>query len=86
MIDGLGSTERSNLVFQALSKTHLVGVNIVSLTCDGSAPKVSMFTHFGCSLEPHNIKSHFSHASTGKPVCIFIDPCHIFKLGILLAT
>ena len=59
LIDGLGSIERSNLVMQALSKLHSVGVNIVSLTCDGSPPNVSMITHLGCNLEPHYI-SHTS--------------------------
>ena len=43
LIDGLGSTERSEIVLQALSKLHSVGVNIVSLTCDGSI--VSFDTH-----------------------------------------
>ena len=80
LIDGLGSIERSNLVLQALSKLHSFGVNIVSLTCDGSAPNVSMLRNLGCSLEPHDIKSHFHHPSTGKPVCIFLDACHMFKL------
>lgn len=80
LINGLGGIERSNLVLQALSELHSVGVNIVSLTCDGSAPNLSMLTHLGCSLQPHNIKSHFSHPSTGKPVCALLDPCHMFKL------
>ena len=80
LIDGLGSAERSNLVLKALSKLHSVGVNIVSLTFNGSAPNVGMLKHLGCNLDPSNIKSYFSHPATGKPVCIFMDPCHMFKL------
>jgi len=80
LIDGLGSVERSNLVLQALCKLHSVGVNIVSLTFDGSAPNLGMLKNLGCSLEPDNIKSHFSHPSSGQPLCVFLDPCHMFKL------
>lgn len=80
LIDGLGSVERSKIVLQSLSKLHEVGVKIVSLTFDGSAPNLGMLRNLGCSFEPDNIKSHFSHPCTGQPVCVFLDSCHTLKL------
>lgn len=80
LIDGLGGTERGNLVLQVLTKFHSVGVNIVSLTFDGATPNVSVVKNFSCNLDPDNVKLYFNHPASGKPVCVSLDSCHMFKL------
>lgn len=79
-ISGFGSNERSNLVLQALEKLHSVGIKVISLTFDGAATNLGMEKILGCSMKPNNLKSYFYHSCTNEQVCIFLDPCHMFKL------
>lgn len=55
-------------------------MNVVSLTFDDAIPNLAMMKNLGCNLDPENIRSYFAHPVTGKPVCVFLDPCHMFKL------
>lgn len=80
LIDGLISTERSKLVLQALDKLHSVGSHIVSLTFDGATSNLGMSKILGYDLDPNNLRSCLNHPSTRRPVCVFLDPCYIFKL------
>ena len=82
LIDGLGGTERTNLVNQCLAKLHDVGVSVVSLTFDGSASNLAMVKNLGCNLDAFsdNFKTSFKHPSSDHNVCVFLDPCDMLKL------
>lgn len=77
---GLGAREKGNLVEQCLTMLHSVGVTVISLTCDGASTNLSMIKNLGCTFEFDTVESAFPHPVTKKPVCIFLDPCHMLKL------
>ena len=80
LVEGLCGLEKRNLVNQCLEKLHAVGVKVVSLTCDGAGSNLSMMKSLGCSLDVHNLKTHFPHPVTNEPVYAFLDPSHMLKL------
>ena len=82
LIDGLGGTERANLVTQCLSKLHDIGVTIISLTFDGCSANLAMVKHLGCNLEVlgADFKTCFKHPSSDHNVYVLLDPCHMLKL------
>ncbi|KAL6442304.1 hypothetical protein ACFW04_002513 [Cataglyphis niger] len=53
---------------------------INSLSADDAACNLSTFKKLGASLDIDNLKSFFTHPSTGKNVYIILDPYHILKL------
>ena len=82
LIDGLGGTERANLVHQFLSKLHEVGITVISLTFDGSAANLAMANHLGCKLDvlTDEFVTSFKHPLADYNVSLFLDPCHMLKL------
>lgn len=81
LINGLSGMERSNIVKQCLSTVHATGVVVVSLTFDGTASNFTMAKLLGCVFNPFGeMKTTFPHPSTGEPVAVFLDPCHMIKL------
>jgi len=61
LVNGLSGEERANLVRQCLMKLYDVGVNIVSLTCDGPSCHFSMMKELGAVIDPSNLKGWFVH-------------------------
>jgi len=81
LINGLSGVERANLVQQCISKLYDVGVNIVSLTCDGPSCHFSMMAELGVKLNPNELKAWFSHPSNpARNVYVLFDVCHMIKL------
>jgi len=76
LIDGLGGTERANLVKQFLSKLHDVGVIIVSLTFDGSAANIAVAKSLGCNFDVFrdDFQTSFKHPNSDHDVALFLDP------------
>ena len=58
-VDGLSGIERANLVKICFEKLHDVGVNVLSLKCDGPSCHFSMLTELGANLQPLNLKQYF---------------------------
>ena len=63
LIAGLNGTERANLVTLCLQKLYEVGVDIVSLTFDGSSANIAMAGVLGASLSMHDMRPTFKHPS-----------------------
>ena len=68
-----------------LEKLHEIGIEVISLTHDGSASNISMIKELGVSIETHDcnsvvIKPFFLHPVTKKNVFVFLDACHMLKL------
>lgn len=80
LVDGVTGSQRATLVKQCLELLHETGVHVTSLTFDGCPANISMAKDLGCSFESENLKSHFEHPVTQKPLYIFPDPCHMIKL------
>lgn len=81
MIKSLTGREKASLVKTALCKLEEIGVNIVSLTCDGPASNLSMFRELGASIDPFALKTYFDHpTNSNKKIVIILDICHMIKL------
>jgi len=61
LIAGLHGSERANLVKLCLEKLYTVGVDIVSLTFDGSYANIAMGNILGASLTMNDMRPMFSH-------------------------
>ena len=82
LLKGMSGVEWANLIRQCLMKTHDVGVEVVSLTCDGPSCHFSMMADLGASLAPPNITPHFPHpADHSIKVYVLLDVCHMLKLA-----
>ena len=80
LIAGLSGADRAILVNQCLMKLYDVGVQVVSLTCDGPSFHLSMMKELGASLDPENFNPSFIHPSDEKLlVFIIFDVCHMLK-------
>ena len=93
LINGLGSSERAELLKTMLTELHTVNANVISVTVDGAASNLAMFKNLGAILKPvdklteenisdyiSNLKTYFSHPETKENVYVLLDPCHMIKL------
>ena len=80
-VDGLNGIERANLVKVCIKKLHDVGVNVVSLTCDGPACHFKMLKELGACLQTASLQASFVHPlDKNKKVHVLLDVCHMLKL------
>ena len=79
-ISSMTGKEKANLVTVALEKLTNIGVNVVSVTCDGPPSHFTMIKELGATLDPDNMKTFFRNDNTesGK-IYIFLDICHMLK-------
>ena len=56
-VDGLSGKERVNLVKVSIKKLSDVGVNVVSLTCDGPSCHFTMLKQLGACLKIENLNA-----------------------------
>ncbi len=60
---------------------HDVGVDVISLTCDGPSCHFAMLRELGANMSPPNLKPYFVHPSDKKKkVYVLLDICHMLKL------
>ena len=80
-IDGLSGKERANLVKLCIKKLHDVGVEVISLICDGPSCHFAMLRELGASMSPPNLKPYFTHPlDKKKRVYVLLDVCQMLKL------
>ena len=80
-IDGLSGVEHANLVKVCIKKLHDVGVNIVSLTCDGPACHFKLLKELGACLNITSLQAYFIHPlDKNKKIYVLLDVCHMLKL------
>lgn len=84
LIKSLTGGEKANIVSEALIRLEEIGVEVLSVTCDGPSVHFTMFKHLGCNFDTlcgDNVKTHFTHPSNnGKKVFAVLDICHMLKL------
>ena len=69
------------LLKHALHALHERGIRVICLTMDGHASNVGMCTRLGCQLKVSgDMRTYFPHPTTGKPVYLIMDACHMLKL------
>ena len=81
LTDGLNSKEKANIISECLIKVHETGVQVISLTFDGTAANLSMMKILGADFsDVRNLKPYFQHPISAKPVFLILDACHMLKL------
>lgn len=82
LLDGLNAKDRANLVTECLTRLQAIGVYVTSITCDGPACNLSMFSELGVSLTPNDMKCWFPHPTEkNHKVFALLDVCHMLKLA-----
>jgi len=79
LTDSLNSQVQAQLLSTVIEKLHEIGVNVTSVTCDGTCSNIQTLKNLGWSVEG---ATHFPHPVSGKPVYPFLDPCHMIKLAL----
>ena len=81
LVDGLSGKERANLVQVCIKKLSDVGIEVVSLTCDGPSCHFTMLQQLGACLDIENLQCYFTHpGDKNRKVYILLDVCHMLKL------
>lgn len=80
LVNGVSAVEKCNLLREALKFTFDAGVEVISITFDGTHVNTAMIDKLGASFSVCNMKSFFKHPLCDNDVCIFLDPCHMLKL------
>jgi hypothetical protein len=80
-VDGLSGKERANLIKVCIKKLHDVGIDIISLICDGPLCHFAMLHALGAQLKLHNIRPYFLNPlDKNKKIYVFLDIYHMRKL------
>ena len=80
-VDGLSGKERANLIKVCIKKLHDVGIDIISLICDGPSCHFAMLHALGAQLKLPNIRPYFLNPlDKNKKIYVFLDVCHMLKL------
>ena len=81
LTDGLNSKEKANTISECLIKVHETGIQVISLTFDGTAANLSMMKILGADFsDVRNLKPYFQHLVIAEPVFLILDACHMLKL------
>ncbi len=81
LVDGLTGKERANLVKVFIKKLSDVGVDVVSLTCDGPSCHFTMLQQLGACLDIGQLQCYFTHPlDKNKKIYVLLDVCHMLKL------
>ncbi|GBO14552.1 DNA transposase THAP9, partial [Araneus ventricosus] len=80
LIDGLDANERANLIRKSLEVIHETGIDVISLTFDGTSVNLSTANCLGCTLNSQSLNTSFKHPITNQDVCVLLDPSHMIKL------
>lgn len=80
LVKGVSGQLRARLVTMAIDLVNNTGMEIKSLTCDGTKCNIAMAEELGCSMDPQNLQTTILDPSTGQTLYFFLDPCHMLKL------
>lgn len=82
LIKGLTGAEKAKQVNEALCRLNDIGVEVISVTCDGPSAHFTMFKELGCQINNfENLQTYFPHPNNAnKAVFAFFDTCHMLKL------
>lgn len=81
LIDGMVSDKRASLIQTCIERLCNVGVEVVSLTCNGPSCHFSTMQHLGATPDPENMDPSFKHpCDPNKRVYALLDLCHMLKL------
>jgi len=83
LVDKINAKDQASLVNKSLEKAAEVGLKVWSVTADGTAVNLKTFEILGCNFcgNYDDMKTTFTHPTTGEEVYVILDPCHMLKLA-----
>ena len=83
LVDKINGKDQASLVIQCLEKASKAGLKVWSVTADGTAVNLHTFESLGCNFNGtyDEMRSSFTHPTTGEDVFVILDPCHMLKLA-----
>ena len=74
---------QSQLLRMALEKAAEAGLQVWSVTADGTSVNISTFIKLGCNFSTSydSMVTKFKHPSRDHHVYVILDPCHMLKLA-----
>ena len=63
-----------------IKKLSDVGIDVVSLTCDGPSCHFTMLQQLGACLNIETLQCYFPHSADKNKIYILLDVCHMLKL------
>ena len=83
LTDKITAKDQANLVLKALELAAKADLKVWSVTADGTAVNLTTFETLGCDFSGtyNDMKTSFSHPTTGENVYAICDPCHMLKLA-----
>ncbi|KYN50338.1 THAP domain-containing protein 9 [Cyphomyrmex costatus] len=81
LINGITSDKKVNLIKNCHSFLHDTGMQIISLTFDGTSSNIKMAKELDCDFNNLNtLQLWFRDPQTNNKIYIYLDPCHMIKL------
>lgn len=80
LVNGLNSTEKSDIIKEVLIFLHSSDITISSITFDGAASNLASANKLQACLQRGSLNSTFLHPVTNQKIYIFLDICHMLKL------
>ncbi|CAL1284507.1 unnamed protein product [Larinioides sclopetarius] len=80
LINGLTAQERANIIQECLKIVHETGIEVVTLTLDGTSTNLSTIQYLGGSINASNLVYSFKHPISDNDIHVILDPCHMIKL------
>ena len=83
LTDKITAKDQANLVLKALELAAKADLKVWSVTADGTVVNLNTFETFGCDFSGtyNDMKTSFSHPTTGENVYANCYPCHMLKLA-----
>jgi len=82
LTDGTSANLQETLLRTVISKLFECGCVAVSVTMDGLPANIKTFQQLGCSFDPDNLVTTFTHPSSPDlSVAAVLDACHMMKLA-----
>lgn len=72
---------QKQLLLTAITLLYDIGINVKSITCEGSSVNSRIPKLLGCNFSSQEFISHFSHPNTGDNISTTLDPCYMLKLA-----
>lgn len=80
-IDKISAAVQAPLIITAIRMLFHIGITVRSLTCDGTAAKVSTYENLRCSFNSlDNMITSFKHPNKNTKIHCIFDPAHMLKL------
>ncbi|CAL1294995.1 unnamed protein product, partial [Larinioides sclopetarius] len=80
LINGLTAQERANIIQECLKIVHETGIEVVTLTLDGTSTNLSTIQYLGGSINASNLVYSFKHPISDNDIHVILEPCHMIKL------